>query len=82
MCMALPQSPTSIVGANVRAEMARRQISQHTVGDHLGLSQTGISKRLAGTIPFDINEVVALAHLFQIDVTALLTGIGHKVTAA
>lgn len=65
-------SPTEITGANVRAEMARRKVSQVAVAAHLGLSQTAVSARLAGRVPFDINELHAIAGLLDVPIAALI----------
>jgi transcriptional regulator with XRE-family HTH domain len=70
--MQIAQSLTAIVGANVRAEMARRRISQQQLANHLGVSQGAISKRLAGTVPFDVNEVGAIAELLGVHISDLL----------
>jgi transcriptional regulator with XRE-family HTH domain len=65
----------------VRAEMARHRVAQNAVAAHLGLSQTAISKRLAGTVPFDINELTRTAELLGVDLADLLPR-AEKVTAA
>jgi len=70
-----------MVGANVRAEMARRRVSQMALGAHLGLSQTTISKRLAGVTPFDINELAAIAELLHVNVVDLLHPFPESVPA-
>lgn len=67
-------TPTEATGANVRAEMARRKISQTTVAQHLGRSQTAISHRLNGRVPFDINELTAIAQLLGVPLSDLLAG--------
>lgn len=65
-------SPTAITGANVRAEMARRKVSQVALANHLGLSQASVSARLAGRVAFDINELHAIASLLQVPMTDLI----------
>ena len=65
-------SPTMQTGANIRAEMARRKVSQTTIADHLGLSQTSVSARIAGRVAFDINEIHAIAALLGVPITALI----------
>ena len=79
--MALSQHPTEVVGANVRAEMARRRMLQGALAEHLHLSQTGVSKRLAGETPFDINELVAIARLLEVELCQLLAGVSEDVPA-
>jgi len=65
-------SPAVLTGANIRAEMARRKVSQTTIANHLGLSQTSVSARLAGRVTFDINEIHAIAALLGVPITALI----------
>ena len=60
------------VGANVRAEMARRRISQQALGEHLSLCQSSVSLRLRGQRPFDVQELEAVATFLDVPVSALL----------
>ena len=63
---------SSTTGANVRAELARRGLSQRVLADHLGLSPTGVSKRLSGATPIDINELAMIAAFLDVPLTTLL----------
>lgn len=65
-------TPTHITGANVRAEMARKKISQTRLAEHLGISQTSVAARLNGRIAFDINELHTIAAYLDVPLTALL----------
>lgn len=65
-------SPTEVTGANVRAEMARKKVSQTAVAKHLGRSQSQVSARLSGRVPFDVNELHAIATLLDVPVSVLL----------
>jgi predicted transcriptional regulator len=65
-------SPTEVTGANVRAEMARRKVSQVAVAAHLGCSQAAVSKRLSGDVAFDINELHLIAAFLDVPLAALL----------
>ena len=56
------------VAANVRAEAARRGISQATIASTLGINQAGISRRMSGQIDFSAPELSALATAFGIPV--------------
>ena len=60
------------VGANVRAEMTRQGFTQEQVGAALGVSQSGISRRLLGAIAFDVTELTILARLFGVPASHLL----------
>ena len=71
-------SPSADAGANTRAEMARRGISQTQVAERLGISQSAVSSRLLGRTPFDVNELVAVAEFLGVPVSALL---GEKASA-
>jgi transcriptional regulator with XRE-family HTH domain len=61
------------VAANVRAELARRRISQTTVAQRLGVSRQNVAQRLNGRVDFRVSELVAIAALLDVPVTALLT---------
>lgn len=60
------------IASTVRAELARRRISQTTVGERLGISQAAVSRRLSGQQPLDVNELTALAGLLDMPVSALI----------
>lgn len=60
------------VGANVRAELARRSLSQSDLAAHLGLSQAAISRRLSGHTAFDVNELASVAAWLGVSASSLL----------
>jgi transcriptional regulator with XRE-family HTH domain len=60
------------VAGEVRAAMARRRISQTALAEALGMSQAAISRRLTGTIPFDVAELSAIATILGVPLSALL----------
>jgi transcriptional regulator with XRE-family HTH domain len=66
-------SPTALTGANVRAEMARRNISQVTLAAAMKMSQPALSKRLRGITPFDVNEITEVAAYLGVTVGDLLS---------
>lgn len=68
----MPHTPSAETGANVRAEMARRGVSQTDLSARLGMNQSQISKRLSGTIAFTIDELVAIATTLGVPLAALL----------
>lgn len=68
----MDKTPSSEVGANIRAEMARRGISQTELASQMGIGQSALSKRLAGAIPFDVNELVVVARLLRVSTSDLL----------
>jgi transcriptional regulator with XRE-family HTH domain len=65
-------TPTAQTGSNVRAEMARRGVSQTKIATHLNLSQAAVSARLRGVTPFDINELVKVSEFLDVPLEALL----------
>lgn len=65
---------TEQVAAEVRALMGRYAVTQMQLVDVLGVSQTGVSKRLRGITPFDVNEIGKLADFFGVDPEELVGG--------
>lgn len=59
-------------GANVRAEAARRGMTQMELAQQLGMSQSMLSYRLAGKTVFNIDELTRVAAALQVPITALL----------
>jgi len=64
-------SPTrhQAVAAEVRAQLARRRVSGRQAAFALGWKQPYIARRLSGEIPFDVNDLIALADLLRLPVT-------------
>lgn len=75
-------SPATLVGANVRAEMARRGVSQVALAGRLGISQAAVSKRLRGLTAFDINELHAVADVLGVAVGILMEDHAAEVQSA
>ena len=67
-----PNTPTSRAAANVRAEMARRSIRRADAARSLGMTLSSFSRRITGRVPFNVEELDALACLFDITVPTLL----------
>ncbi len=68
-------TPSSVVGANVRAEMARRGRSQTWLAQVLGLSQTAINRRLHGRTLWAIDELVTVAAQLGVPLEVLTDGV-------
>jgi transcriptional regulator with XRE-family HTH domain len=66
------------VADNIRAEMARRHMSQTVVANLLGLSTQAVSRRLCGETPFRITEIQQIAELLGVDVTELFAAAKRK----
>lgn len=54
--------------------MARQRITQAVLASHIGLSQTAVSRRLTGEVPFDVNELAAAAEVLGVTAQYLLSG--------
>lgn len=59
-------------GANVRAEMARRDMNQSALAEQLGISQSMLSYRLSGKVAFDVDELARVAAVLEVPVATLL----------
>lgn len=60
------------VGAEVRGLLAKHKISQAEAGKHLGLSQAAMSRRIVGEIPFNVDELAAIADLLGVSRGSLI----------
>jgi transcriptional regulator with XRE-family HTH domain len=58
------------VAANVRAELARKRISQTQIAEHLGVSRQNVAQRLNGRVDFRVGELIAIAALLDIPAAA------------
>lgn len=70
--MSTQPNAAAAVGAEVRGLLAKHKISQTSAGTRLGLSQSAMSRRLAGEIAFNVDELAALADLIGVPVSDLL----------
>jgi transcriptional regulator with XRE-family HTH domain len=75
-------TPSLAVAANVRAEVARKGLSQVTIATALGLPQSGVSRRLRGKVPFSLDELSAVAALVNVPLATLLDGVPNGPTKA
>lgn len=57
---------------NIRAEMARRRLSQRDVADAIGISQPSLSQKLANKRPIDLAELEAIARALGVSAADLL----------
>lgn len=64
------------VAAEVRALMGRgrghRRVSQAKLAADLHMAQASLSRRLTGEVPFDIDELAAIARYFGVPLASLL----------
>ena len=52
--------------------MSRRTITQSTLAAALHCSQAAVSRRLAGTVEFNVSELEAIAEILGVEITELL----------
>lgn len=62
------------VAAEVRAEIARHSSSGVALARALNMSQSALARRLSGDMPFNIDELDAIARHFDVPITDLLGG--------
>ena len=62
------------VSQHVRASLAISRDTQANLADAMGLSQPAISRRLDGTICWDVEELVAIADYFGTEPGNVLRG--------
>lgn len=67
-----PGSLQAVVAGEIRAWMGRRNVNQTALAQALGVSQSQISKRLKGTVPFDIVELEKVARFLGVSVAGLV----------
>lgn len=63
---------TPRITGNLRAEMARRGITQQQVAEILGLSRAAVSRRLLGQSPISIDELFEITEHFGIDMASII----------
>lgn len=56
----------------VRMELARRRWSASQLARSVGLSQTALSRRLTGALPFRVDELTAIAGVLGIPTRSLI----------
>lgn len=66
------ETPAQRSAAEVRAALAREQITRSAVAKHLGHSRAAMTRRLSGEIPLNVNELAALAVLLDVPVSTFL----------
>lgn len=68
----MTQPLTKTVAAEVRAHLARRDISRATAAEYIGISRTLLWNRLRGESPFTVTELEKLAELLDVPVATFL----------
>lgn len=65
---------SEFISENVRAEMARRRVTQTQLAANLNLSRAGLSARLSGKTLWGINELIPVADALGVSVATLIFG--------
>jgi predicted XRE-type DNA-binding protein len=63
---------TQAVANTIRAELARRSLTQADLANALGVTQPAVSRRMTGQVPFDVEELAKAAALLGLPVSALI----------
>lgn len=67
-----PTTPTREgVSAEIRALMGRHKVNQTQLAAAIGLKQSGVSERLNGKTPWNIDELDRVAAYFNVPITTL-----------
>ena len=62
------------IAAEVRAQLARRRRSARSVALELGWTQPYMSRRVNGTVPFNVDDLAALAELLDVPLISFFQG--------
>jgi transcriptional regulator with XRE-family HTH domain len=68
----MAESLTDRVAAEVRAEMARRRMTQRQLAEIMGISQPQVMQRLTGKLGFRLSELEHLAKALDVPVARFL----------
>lgn len=63
---------SEVVATRIRGLMAEKRLTQLEVSQALNVSRSGVSDRLNGVKPVNLNELPALAHLLDTSIDYLL----------
>ncbi len=68
----MTSSLTHVIAERVRVELNTSARTQQELATYLGISQPGISRRLAGLYAFSVHELPKVAEFFGLSVNELL----------
>ncbi|MET8908353.1 helix-turn-helix transcriptional regulator [Micromonospora sp. NPDC004551] len=68
----MAENLTRAVASEIRAEMARREMTQQALAPLIGMSQQALSRRLRGEHPFDTAELERVANALGVPVAEFL----------
>ena len=70
----LKETRTDAVARRLRGELAERQISHSEAGRRIGINPSGMSRRMKGKHPWDLDELALVEETCGIDLDYVLTG--------
>lgn len=68
------QNMTESVAAEVRAHVARKKVRQQDIADALGRTQSWVSRRMTGEVPFTVGDLDAICQLLDLTLLQLVEG--------
>lgn len=78
----MTDTPAARVGRNVRAELARNDLTQGDLARHLHITQPAVSRRLAGERAFNVDELAVIARVVGVPMSRLVAGTERPQAAA
>jgi transcriptional regulator with XRE-family HTH domain len=60
------------LAGNIRAEIARRGVTQEELATRIGMARSSLSHRLAGRISFDVDDLSRIAEALEVEPASLL----------
>ena len=78
----MSETYTESVAGEVRAHVARKNVSQREVAKAIGKSQAAAWRRLSGNYPFNVTELQAIADLLGVPVARFLPDQQPEVAAS
>lgn len=79
----MPNNTDTIV-STVKAEMARRGLTQRAVAKALGISEPAVSERFNGKTRLTVDELVSIAGILDVAVSVLVSDVApatHKAAS-
>jgi transcriptional regulator with XRE-family HTH domain len=72
MVCGMPDTLSGRVAANLRAELARRGLTQETFADQAGVHRTTMTRMLNGSTSMDLERLEQLARILEVEPSKLL----------
>lgn len=76
-----PPPNTAGLLAEMRAEMARQQLSTKALADAVGMTVDQVGRRLAGKIEITVPEALTIAAALRVDLATLLARSEGRIAA-